>query len=364
MEQLEAVSDYLNAWGVADTARQGILAARKPPGYNQGLWGCTAEVASLMRMAHIGLSACTAVCTAVSMWPCRSHSPVPHYLQAATRNASAYACQSTSPAASGSERQYAKQARAALSNRQGPDSCAQPLHGRGRGAQRYRRGREGRQPSVAPHVAAPGHCEWLRRAGAGWCQYCHEGTGSRWCRRPYRGGRGRGVSCVRPRWTPAEKPQSLSLYTCLQRASWRPFRGLRRQAVAALCRCAVVGVTREVPGSCAGPSLRERIMCVCTSRLCRIGAVWRVLRVERSVKSPARPTSRGRRDKWQCAAVRTVDMVRELLCCKRERRPSPGWVTVQHGTPSPPCIRQHAEPFFHHRTWARCVRSRQRAPPP
>ncbi|GFR51233.1 hypothetical protein Agub_g13608 [Astrephomene gubernaculifera] len=36
MQQLDAVAEYLTDWGVADTVRQGILAARKPPGYTGG----------------------------------------------------------------------------------------------------------------------------------------------------------------------------------------------------------------------------------------------------------------------------------------------------------------------------------------
>lgn len=37
MMQLDAVADYLNEWGVADTVRQGIAAAyERGPGYNQG----------------------------------------------------------------------------------------------------------------------------------------------------------------------------------------------------------------------------------------------------------------------------------------------------------------------------------------
>ncbi|GLI60762.1 hypothetical protein VaNZ11_002993 [Volvox africanus] len=36
MQQLDAVAEYLNEWGVADTVRQGIIQARKPPGYTGG----------------------------------------------------------------------------------------------------------------------------------------------------------------------------------------------------------------------------------------------------------------------------------------------------------------------------------------
>ncbi|KAG2430394.1 hypothetical protein HYH02_013756 [Chlamydomonas schloesseri] len=36
MQQLDAVAEYINDWGVADTVRQGIQAARKPPGYTGG----------------------------------------------------------------------------------------------------------------------------------------------------------------------------------------------------------------------------------------------------------------------------------------------------------------------------------------
>ncbi|GIL81001.1 hypothetical protein Vretimale_9309 [Volvox reticuliferus] len=36
MQQLDAVAEYLNEWDVADTVRQGILQARKPPGYTGG----------------------------------------------------------------------------------------------------------------------------------------------------------------------------------------------------------------------------------------------------------------------------------------------------------------------------------------
>ncbi|PNH01951.1 hypothetical protein TSOC_012108 [Tetrabaena socialis] len=36
MEQLNAVAEYLNEWGVAETVRQGIMAARRPPGYTGG----------------------------------------------------------------------------------------------------------------------------------------------------------------------------------------------------------------------------------------------------------------------------------------------------------------------------------------
>ncbi|GLC42445.1 hypothetical protein PLESTB_001099400 [Pleodorina starrii] len=36
MQQLDAVAEYLNDWNVADTVRQGILQARKPPGYTGG----------------------------------------------------------------------------------------------------------------------------------------------------------------------------------------------------------------------------------------------------------------------------------------------------------------------------------------
>ncbi|KAG2495983.1 hypothetical protein HYH03_005910 [Edaphochlamys debaryana] len=36
MQQLDAVAEYLNDWGMADTARQGIMGARKPPGYTGG----------------------------------------------------------------------------------------------------------------------------------------------------------------------------------------------------------------------------------------------------------------------------------------------------------------------------------------
>ncbi|KAG2422579.1 hypothetical protein HXX76_015907 [Chlamydomonas incerta] len=36
MQQLDAVAEYLNDWGVVDTVRQGIQAARRPPGYTGG----------------------------------------------------------------------------------------------------------------------------------------------------------------------------------------------------------------------------------------------------------------------------------------------------------------------------------------
>lgn len=36
MQQLDAVAEYLSEWGVVETVRQGILGARKPPGYTGG----------------------------------------------------------------------------------------------------------------------------------------------------------------------------------------------------------------------------------------------------------------------------------------------------------------------------------------
>ncbi|PNW87920.1 hypothetical protein CHLRE_01g007050v5 [Chlamydomonas reinhardtii] len=36
MQQLDAVAEYLNDWGAAETVRQGIQAARRPPGYTGG----------------------------------------------------------------------------------------------------------------------------------------------------------------------------------------------------------------------------------------------------------------------------------------------------------------------------------------